>query len=78
MRLKILKYHTNNFIYFALKQRNISIQVRRRRRKRWNRRERRRKKRRRSLVAVVHTFIPSTWEAKAGESLGLRPVWSTK
>jgi len=26
----------------------------------------------------VNTFNPSTWEAKAGESLSLRPAWSTE
>jgi hypothetical protein len=27
---------------------------------------------------VAHTFNPSTWEAKAGGFLSLRPAWSTK
>jgi hypothetical protein len=26
---------------------------------------------------VAHTFNPSSWEAEAGGSLSLRPVWST-
>ena len=26
---------------------------------------------------VAYTFSPSTWEAGAGGSLGLRPAWST-
>jgi hypothetical protein len=26
---------------------------------------------------VVHAFNPSTWEAEAGGSVSLRPVWST-
>jgi hypothetical protein len=25
---------------------------------------------------VAHAFNPSTWEAEAGESLSLRPLWS--
>ena len=28
-------------------------------------------------MVAVHTFNPSTWEAKAGWSLCLRPAWST-
>jgi hypothetical protein len=27
---------------------------------------------------VVHTFIPSAWEAEAGEFLSSRPAWSTE
>jgi hypothetical protein len=26
----------------------------------------------------VHAFNPSTWEAEAGRSLGLRPAWTTE
>ena len=27
---------------------------------------------------MAHIFNPSTWEAEAAESLGLRPTWSTE
>ena len=30
-----------------------------------------------SGVVMVHAFNSSTWEAKAGGSLNLMPVWST-
>lgn len=30
------------------------------------------------LAVVVHAFNPSSWEAEAGGSLCLRPVWSIK
>jgi major histocompatibility complex class I len=29
-------------------------------------------------AVVAHTFNPSTWEAKVGGFLSLRPAWSTK
>jgi hypothetical protein len=29
-------------------------------------------------AVVAHTFSPSTWEAKAGRFLSLRPAWSTE
>lgn len=32
----------------------------------------------RSQVVVVHTFNPSSQEAEAGGSLGVRPAWSTE
>jgi hypothetical protein len=31
-----------------------------------------------SQAVVVHTFNPSTWEAKAGRFLSSRPAWSTE
>jgi hypothetical protein len=31
-----------------------------------------------AVVVAAHAFNPSTWEAKAGGFLSLRPAWSTK
>jgi hypothetical protein len=31
-----------------------------------------------SWAVMAHTFDPSTWEAKAGRFLSLRPAWSTE
>ena len=36
------------------------------------------KKARSGQMVVTHTFNPSTWEAKAGGSLSLRPAWSAE
>jgi hypothetical protein len=36
------------------------------------------KKEKRIQAVVAHTINASTWEAEAGESLSLRPAWSTE